>query len=184
VQFEMGRNVTTLDSVVRAAERSSSLTVTKGEFAYNRHALEGKGMFFAGLDIKWSKIRTCDYFAKLPGLTWSPMTADASGIKCLPEDRLITATGGQCLAARVDHQMNVTYMDSATVFAKPSSTADDPSAAPYMFPIEEIRGVEVYRSRDELPKDFVVPMPAVAAGRNAGAMQNCVWIQIWTGAAW
>jgi hypothetical protein len=193
VRFEMGRNVTTLDSVVRAAERSAGPSMTKGEIAYNRHALEGKGMFFAGLDVKWSKIRTCDYFAKLPGLTWSPSTPGATGIRCLPENQLVTAKSGQCLAARVDHQMFVAHMDSATVFAKPSASAGDTTMAPYMFPIEEIRGVEVYRTRDELPKDFVIPaamdrsVQALSGGggqRDATSLQSCVWIQIWTGAAW
>jgi hypothetical protein len=198
VRFEMWRNVTQLDSIVRVAEHSA-FGISSGATWYAKHVVEGKGMFFAGLDIIWSKLKACDYLAKLPGLMYTPATSDPSlrGIRCEPTNEVITSTdGGACLEGQIDHN-KIAYMDSANVYevvGHRGTAKADTLGDTIMVKIENVRGVEVYRNRDERPKDMSIPndiidLPSTSINTpptavRPSASRGCVWIQIWTAQGW
>ncbi len=197
VRFELWRNVTQLDSIVSAASHSA-FGVTSGQVWYAKHVIEGKGMFFAGLDIIWSKLTACDYMAKLPGLMYTPAQDDPAmrGIRCEPTKQVITSTdGAACLEGQIDRN-RIAYFDSAGVYAlvgPKDTTRHDILPDTVMIKIEDLRGVEVYRNRDELPKDMSIPndiqtLPSTQAGAplttRVSGTRGCVWIQIWTSRGW
>jgi hypothetical protein len=211
VQFQLTRTTVMLDSVI-ATERNFG-GLTPGSVWFAKHAKEGKGVFFHGLDVSWSKKRACDYFAAMPGLTWSPRVTGSTGIPCTHEadgnisanSMIITSnTSSRCLAGRVDRDLGIVYMDSASVYVRPindrsapitagTSTFSNTSAA-MEIPFDQVKAVEVYRNRDELPRDLSIPNEAVdvptsvaaaqAAGAQLTAFQGCAWIQMWTSRAW
>jgi hypothetical protein len=203
--------------------RSSPLTLfrlTPGRTWFARHQAEGKGVFFNGLEVVNTRRSACDYFAAIPGLKYSE-TLNAAGIPCENQKLITSNTGTECMSGRVDRGMGpIVAIDSAYIYVGTGLPEDLDSlglrpvqrvlailASALRVPLARVLGVEVYRNKYELPRDFGIlwDAGAVQAPRrffvsntrgsraSAGvaaspapltALAKCVYVQVWTDIAW
>jgi hypothetical protein len=143
LQFAMEKGLVLMDTVRAMAERGF-FKLTPGRVYYLRHAAEGKGVFFEGLEVALTGADFCSYLGAIPGVKFTlPMPRLVSGIKCgsgRHSGKVITSDNGwTCLSARVDRYGTVSMIDSTHVWVT------YPAGGGMPIWIGDVRGVELYR---------------------------------------
>lgn len=200
VEIAMSRVPTLLDTVRAQSDRNRT---TPGREFFARHYREGKGFFTSGAEIQLSRMNACDYFGGVPGLaiTQTRMGFDSGEtmIRCRDGRFVHGARRPTCFNTIVDRRQGTVMLDSGVMMFTQKA-----SGTRYIR-IEDVKGIEIYRTRTELPSgddDFsLLPdQPAGAAVRPQTATQRlnappgvphvrlatmkCGTMLIWTKATW
>lgn len=195
----MSRVPTLLDTI----RAQSTRNVTPGREFFARHYREGKGFFTSGAEIMLSRMSSCDYFGGVPGLAMSntrmsPYSGETM-IRCRDGRFVHGARRPTCFNTIVDRRQGTVVLDSGVVIFTQKSYG------PRYIKLEDVKGVEIYRTRTELPSgddDFsLLPlqlpeatvrsqMPAARLNGPGGvahvrlATMKCGTLLIWTKATW
>jgi hypothetical protein len=217
LNFYMNRITTQLDAMVTEAEgvrkKGIGYELTAGRTFFNRHLLAGKGFFTSGMEILLTGLHACDYLGNVPGLRVShtPNVLQELGPLCDDGRVVMTEHRPSCMRLYVDRTWKVTGIDSANFYVQPSVNAImstiQTDTVSKKIPLEAVMGIEVFRNREERPKDFSTPAEGAAivqdlaplkgaaapAGYTADRPQRytfeqtsfyCSTVLIWTVRAW
>jgi hypothetical protein len=143
--------VVTMDAVVQrldtvhTTETGIQSRLTPGREIVRRHLLLGRGLIVSGLEIERSGLLLSEYLGKLDGLKLVGVPP--------PQTPAIPGRGGfivgtsrpnpTCLYARVNHSSLLWMLMQRT-----RATIDD------LLLLREVMAVEIYRSRDEIPREW------------------------------
>lgn len=161
---------------VRVEARRKLFGVTPGHEQFARRAREGRGLFISGREIEWSRLPIAEFIGRLPGFQYTPAFRGRSGLRT-ENGGVVSALAGVngCIRMRVDRLGFVTGMNDHQMRVQPPvryTPRGTIRPAALFIDLETVIGVEVYRTREEVPKEF-----RFEAGR-------CALIQVWTTAAW
>jgi hypothetical protein len=174
LRFELRRPTVLMDTILSRTRGLMLGRLTPGRVWFARHYGMGKGYFFDGLDIVLRKTSACVYFAFLPGLIAVEPRTGVTGIRCNDDGRVITAnTSSTCMQTRVDRDGRLVAMDSLGIYVSYPRMP-----GPELIPLEDVRGVEVFTTRQDSPHDITTRFPP------PGLPPDCADVRIWTSLSW
>lgn len=221
IRFEMTRMPVMLDTIRTVTEHRGIFwsRQTRGLEWFTRHYREGKGFFTSGTEIILSRLNACDYFGQIPGLALSyigPQRGE-SALRCQDGRYVVTKQRPSCFRTILDRKWSLAAIDSTTMLVRTieeemmaeqlrySNEFMGANAADTLgrsFPVAQIAGIEVFRNRSELPKDFSIPPdmgpPAQQRAQLPGqqlqsgapvamtyeASMQCAYVLLWTRSFW
>jgi hypothetical protein len=134
-----------------------------GQEWFARHMRDGKGFFTSGREIQLSGMDPCDYLGRLPGFQISSvLPPGGSGIGCHEghndPSRYVVPKNGGCVQPMIDKTSRLVGVSKdhfLVVWPGQSSIR--------WFPIDAIRGIEVFARYEDRPRDFSNTVTTVRA---------------------